>query len=73
MGVSGEKMVLLFTDKGTFLEDGYFPGYYTVDEANSTLKLVYNDQFEDTICYFRLEGDKLYIEYPWPMVKMSSK
>ncbi len=62
-----------FTDKGTFLEDGYFPGYYTVDEANSTLKLVYNDQFEDTICYFRLEGDKLYIEYPWPMVKMSSK
>jgi len=61
----------IFTDKGTFLEDGYFPGYYIVDEEHSTFKLVYNDHFEDTICYYRLEGDKLYIEYPWRMVKTS--
>jgi major membrane immunogen (membrane-anchored lipoprotein) len=62
-----------FTDKGTFMEDGFFPGYYTVDDENSTFKLVYNDQFEDTVCYFRLEGNNLQIEYPWQMVKMSNK
>jgi hypothetical protein len=62
-----------FTESGTFLEDGFFPGYYTVDDQNSTFKLVYNDQFEDTVCYFSLEGDKLRIEYPWRMVKMSDK
>lgn len=58
-----------FTDKGTFMEDGYFPGYYTVDEAAGTFKLVYNDQFEDTVCYYKLTGDELMLEYPWCMVK----
>ena len=62
-----------FTEGGTFMEDGYFPGYYTVDEENSTIKLVYNDQFEDTVCYFRLEDNKLHIEYPWRMVRISEK
>ncbi len=62
-----------FTETGTFMEDGFFPGYYTVDDQNSTFKLVYNDQFEDTVCYFSLDGDKLCIEYPWRMVKMSDK
>ncbi|MDF2943452.1 MAG: hypothetical protein K0S01_2310 [Herbinix sp.] len=62
-----------FTEAGTFMEDGYFPGYYTVDDENSTFKLVYNDQFEDTVCYFRLEENKLHIEYPWRMVKISDK
>lgn len=62
-----------FTEGGTFIEDGYFPGYYTVDDENSTIKLVYNDQFEDTICYFRLEENRLHIEYPWRMVRTSNK
>ncbi len=62
-----------FTEAGTFMEDGFFPGYYTVDDENSTFKLVYNDQFEDTVCYFHLEKDKLRIEYPWRMVRMSDK
>lgn len=62
-----------FTDTGTFMEDGYFPGYYTVDYENSTFKLVYNDQFEDTVCYFRIEENKLHIEYPWRMVRTSNK
>lgn len=62
-----------FTETGTFMEDGYFPGYYTVDNENSTFKLVYNDQFEDTVCYFRLEDNKLHIEYPWRMVRISNK
>ena len=58
-----------FTEAGTFQEDGYFPGKYTVDDESSTFKLVYIDQFEDTLCYFRLAENQLYIEYPWPMVR----
>jgi hypothetical protein len=62
-----------FTEAGTFMEDGIFTGYYTVDDENSTFKLVYNDMFEDTVCYFRLEENKLNIEYPWRMVRISDK
>lgn len=62
-----------FTEAGTFMEDGYFSGYYTVDDEKSTFKLVYNDQFEDTVCYFQLKENKLYIEYPWRMVRISAK
>lgn len=62
-----------FTEAGTFNEDGFFPGYYTVDDENSTFKLVYNDHFEDTVCYYRLEENNLHVEYPWRMVKMSDK
>lgn len=61
----------IFTESGTFLEDGYFPGYYFVDNENSTIKLTYNDQFEDTICYFHMEDNKLYMEYPWRMVRVN--
>ena len=62
-----------FTDTGTFLEDGYFPGYYTVDDENSTVTLEYIDQFEDTVCYFRLEENNLHIQYPWRMVRIGDK
>ncbi len=62
-----------FTGAGTFLEDGYFPGLYTLDEQNKTFTLIYNDQFEDTVCYYSLEGDMLCIEYPWRMVKTATK
>ncbi|MDF2485613.1 MAG: hypothetical protein K0S61_4554 [Anaerocolumna sp.] len=62
-----------FTEAGTFMEDGYFPGYYTVEDENSTFKLVYNDHFEDTVCYFRIEENKLHIDYPWRMVRMNDK
>lgn len=58
-----------FTEEGTFKEDGYFPGYFTVDENNSSIKLMYNDHFEDTIIYYGIEGTKLTIDYPWAMVK----
>lgn len=58
-----------FTENGTFKEDGYFPGYYSVDEEAGTFKLVYNDQFEDTVCYYRISGDEMLLEYPWHMVK----
>lgn len=58
-----------FTDHGTFMEDTYFPGYYTVDTDNATIKLIYNDHFEDTILHYSVSGNTLLIEYPWPMVK----
>ena len=57
-----------FTDQGTFKEDSYFPGYYTVDENEQTVKLVYNDHFEDTVFYYSIDGDTLTIEYPWETV-----
>lgn len=57
-----------FTDEGTFKEDGYFPGYYVVDEDTSSFKLIYNDHFEDTVCYYSINGDELTIQYPWKMV-----
>ena len=57
-----------FTEDGTFNEDGYFPGYYTVDESARTVKLVYNDHFEDTVIYYTLSGNRLTIDYPWSMV-----
>jgi major membrane immunogen (membrane-anchored lipoprotein) len=62
-----------FTETGTFKEDGFFSGTYTIDDENSTFKLVYNDEFEDTVCYFQLEENKLHIEYPWRMVRMNAK
>lgn len=57
-----------FTTNGTFDEDGYFPGHYSVDEAAGTFKLAYNDPFEDTTCYYHIEGDELLVEYPWHMI-----
>lgn len=58
-----------FTDEGTFKEDGVFPGQYIVDEEASTIKLIYNDHFVDTICYYTRSGNELTIEYPWTMVR----
>lgn len=57
-----------FTADGTFREDGYFPGFYTVNETDGTIKLVYNDKFEDTVIYYSISGNELTVEYPWPMV-----
>lgn len=62
-----------FSTAGTFLEDGYFPGYYTVDKEKSTIKLKYTETFEDTLCYYQLNGKELTIEYPWRMVPTSAE
>ncbi len=58
-----------FTENGTFLEDGYFPGYYSVNEEESVIILIYNDMFENTIIPYTLEGDELCLDYPWDMVR----
>ena len=57
-----------FTDKGTFREDYYSPGYYSVDEENGVIKLVYNDHYADTYIYYKLDGRFLTVDYPWPVV-----
>lgn len=58
-----------FTAEGTFREDSYIPGYYSVNESEGSILLVYNDQYYDTTIYFTLEGDELTVEYPWAMVR----
>ncbi len=62
-----------FTDKGTFYEDRNFPGYYYVDEEEHSIKLMYNDHFEDIYLYYELSGDVLKIEYPWSLVPTEEK
>lgn len=57
-----------FTGEGTFKEDGYFPGYYTEDKEAGTVKLIYNDHFEDTVFYYTIDGNTLTVEYPWETV-----
>ena len=58
-----------FTSDGTFREDGYFPGYYTVDADAGVIKLVYNDMFEDTYIPYSLTDKGLQLEYPWEMIR----
>lgn len=64
------KWSMEFSEEGTFLEETFFPGYYTVDEANSSFKLMYTDNFEDTTCYYEIDGNTLHLEYPWKLVRM---
>ena len=58
-----------FSDKGTFMEEGALTGYYTVDEEAGTIRLIYGEALEDTVFYYSLDGDELYVEYPWLMLK----
>ncbi len=58
-----------FTESGTFLEDGYFPGYYLEDTEKGIIRLVYNDMFEDALIPYSLTGEGLLLAYPWEMVK----
>ncbi|MBR4343764.1 MAG: hypothetical protein IKP88_13895 [Lachnospiraceae bacterium] len=57
-----------FTVDGSFYEDGYFTGKYTVDAEKGTINFVYDGDSSKAVLYYKLEGDSLTIEYPWPMV-----
>lgn len=60
----------IFREDERFLEDGTFTGSYQVDQENGTVLLTYIRYFDDTLCYFSLEGeDSLTVDYPWPMVE----
>ncbi|MCR5687108.1 MAG: hypothetical protein K6G58_03730 [Lachnospiraceae bacterium] len=61
-----------FTEKGTFAEENIFHGHYIVDENAHTIKLAYEEPMEDALLYYSLDGKKLTIEYPWPMVRTDS-
>ena len=61
-----------FTENGEFSEENIFFGHYTVDEAASCIRLMYDDPIEDAYLYYSLDGNQLTIDYPWPMVKMGS-
>ncbi len=62
-----------FTQEGTFSEDSIFHGHYSVDEAEGTIKLMYDDPLEDAILYYERSGDSMVIDYPWTMVRTQSK
>ncbi len=64
-----DKWSFEFSEEGTFREDGYFPGYYVVNEEASTITLIYNDMFEDTVIPFTLTDEGLCLDYPWTMVR----
>lgn len=59
-----------FTEDGRFSEEDIFFGRYSVDEGNSCIRLMYDDPIEDAFLYYSLDGDKLIVDYPWPMVRV---
>jgi hypothetical protein len=59
----------VFDESGEFNEDGYFTGHYRVNEADSSIKLMYSDPIPDATLYYSLDGDKLTIAYPWTLVR----
>ena len=59
-----------FTEDGKFSEENIFFGHYTVDEEKSCIRLMYDDPIEDAYLYYTLDGNKLTVDYPWPMVKL---
>ena len=60
-----------FNGNGTFIEDTYFVGYYSVEQDEGRIKLVYDSEFRfnDTYIYFQLDGDRMTLEYPWRLLK----
>ena len=68
--LQGNGWSYVFTDSGEFSEENIFFGHYTVDEEKSRIKLMYNDPMEDAYLYYTLNGDKLTVAYPWPMVRV---
>ena len=70
VGKESEGSTFIFRETDhMFLEDGTFTGTFRTDPEAGTVLLVYLQYFDDTLCYFSLEGnDVLKMEYPWPLV-----
>ena len=68
-----ENVSFEFTEKGSFYEDRNFPGYYIVNEDDHSIKLMYNDHFEDIYLYYEIDGDTMKLEYPWSLVQTVTK
>lgn len=70
VGKEHEGSTFIFRDDNRFLEDGTFTGTFRIDEEDGTFLLIYPEYFDDTLCYFRLDGNNvLTVDYPWPMVE----
>ena len=70
IGPDGASYDLKGLDKGTFLEDGLWAGYF-IPNGEGSLRLIYDNQvFSDIILYYSLENGKLILDYPFGMVKM---
>ena len=69
-GKEAGKSSFIFRDDSVFLEDGTFTGTFRVDEEAGTILLVYSQYFDDTLCYFRMDGnDALTVDYPWTVTE----
>ena len=64
-----------FNEAGTFMEDGYFYGFYTVEEDQGRIKLIYdsNFRFNDSYIYYQIEGDQIRVEYPWRLFRCAEE
>lgn len=69
-----EMSSFVFEKDGRFMEDGTFVGTYSVDEEAGSFLLHYlpAGYFEDTLCYFRREGEQMTVFYPWPLVPLQA-
>jgi hypothetical protein len=57
-----------FNDRGEFSEDGIFYGYYSIDEDNQRIMLMYTYPVPNIYIYYEMDGDNLTISYPWTLV-----
>lgn len=70
IGKDSEMSTFIFRQDNMFLEDGTFTGTFRQDNETGSLLLAYIKYFDDTLCYFSLEGnDVLKVDYPWSMVE----
>ena len=70
IGKDSEMSTFIFRQDNMFLEDGTFTGTFRQDKDTGSLLLAYVKYFDDTLCYFSLEGnDVLKVDYPWSMVE----
>lgn len=70
IGKEHEGSTFIFREDNRFLEDGTFTGTFRIDEEAGSFLLVYIRYFDDTLCYFHMEGnDALTVDYPWTMVE----
>ena len=70
IGKDSEMSTFIFRQDNMFLEDGTFTGTFRQDQETGSLLLAYVKYFDDTLCYFSLEGnDVLKVDYPWSMVE----
>ena len=68
-----ERSFFEFTANQRFLEDGVFDGRYEVDDANGSFTLAYTMYFDDTVCYFRQDGEHMVIDYPWALAEIKKE